>query len=270
MIVRKTLVYVAIVAILFLFLIPIVWAFLTSLKTHVDAWTLPPKWIFTPSFHNYSDVLFKKRFIHFFWNSGIVAAMSTVISLTIGSLTGYALERFQFHGRNLIFFGVLFAYMVPATVIALPIYVVAANLSLLDTYIILILTHSTFNTAFACWMMRGFFKEIPRELEEYAWIDGCSFLSAFMRITLPLAAPGLVATAIFCIIFSWNDFPFALILSGFKTKTLPVAVGQLETPWGTFWGEIAASSFTGVIPIFVFSILVQKWLVRGLTLGAIK
>lgn len=268
--VKTSIRYFIIIAILLMFLLPIFWTFETSLKTHVDAWSMPPKWIFRPSLKNYKNVFFEKHFLRYSVNSAMVAMVSTAISLILGSLTAYGLERFPIPGKEMIFFGFFWAYMVPAIVIALPLYLIAIRLYLLDTYLLLILAHSTFNTAFATWMMWGFFKEVPPELEECALIDGCTHFGAFTRITLPLATPGLAVTSVFCFMYSWNDFPFALILSGLNTKTLPVAVGTLETPWGTFWGEIAATVFIGIIPIFLLTVFVQRWLIKGLTFGAVK
>ena len=267
---KLALVYSITVGMLFMFLLPIVWTFFTSLKVNVDAWAMPPKWLFTPTFSNYGKVLVEKQFLRFSLNSAIVAVASTIIALMLGSLTAYGLERFAVRGKEVIFFVFFWAYMVPAIVIALPLYLLAVEVRLLDTYTLLILSHASFNTAFATWMMRGFFQEVPREIEECSLIDGCSHLGTLFRIVMPIAAPGLAVTSVFCLMYSWNDFPFALILAGFHTKTLPVAVGTLETPWGTFWGQVAASIFIGVLPIFVFTVLVQKWLVRGLSFGAIK
>ena len=252
------------------FLLPLAWTLETSLKTHVDAWAMPPQWTFTPHLDNYSIVLFKKHFIKYFGNSLIVALASTALSLAIGTLAAYGIEKFPIRGKEMVFFGFFWAYMVPAIVIALPLYLLAVQFRLLDTYIILVLAHSTFNTAFTTWMMRGFLKEVPKEIEEAAFVDGCTHWGSFWRIALPLASPGLVVTAIFCMIYSWNDFPFALVLSGFHTKTLPVAIGTLETPWGTYWGQIAAAAFVAILPLFVFAFIVQKWLVRGLSFGALK
>ncbi len=267
---KQALVYAATLLLLFAFLLPIIWTLSTSLKTNVDAWSMPPKWLFTPNLDNYKKVLFEKNFIRFSVNSGIVAVASTAIALIFGSLTAYGLERFAIRWKEVIFFVFFWAYMVPAIVIALPLYLLAVEIRLLDTYTLLILAHSSFNTAFATWMMRGFFQEVPREIEECALIDGCTHLGALFKITIPIAAPGLAVTSVFCLMYSWNDFPFALILAGFHTKTLPVAVGTLETPWGTFWGQVAAAIFIGVLPIFIFTMLVQKWFVRGLSFGAIK
>lgn len=267
---KLTSIYFLTLLLLSAFVLPILWTFLTSMKTNVDAWSMPPKWLFRPSLENYRQVLFEKHFLRYSLNSAIIAVASSAIALVLGSLTAYGLERFVQRGKNLIFFLFFWAYMVPAIVIAMPLYLLAVDLKLLDTYTLLILSHATFNTAFATWMMRGFIQEVPREIEESALADGCTHLGVLWRVTLPLVAPGLAVTSLFCLMYSWNDFPFALILSGFQTKTLPVAVGTLETPWGTFWGQVAAAIFVGVLPLFVFAILVQKWLIRGLTFGAIK
>jgi len=266
----STLVYVAAVVIILGFMLPLVWTFMTSLKDNVDSWSLPPQYFFTPKFDNYKAVILEKHFLDYAVNSGIVAICSTIISLILGTLTAYGLDRYAFKGSNLVFFFFFWVYMVPATIIALPLFLVAVELGLVDTHIMLIIAHSTFNTAFATWMMKGFLQEVPREIEESAMIDGTSPLGSLFHITIPVVAPGLAVTSVFCFMYSWNDFPFALVLSQFKTKTLPIAVGTLETPFGTAWGEIAATIFVGVIPIFIFALLVQKWMIRGLSFGAIK
>jgi multiple sugar transport system permease protein len=253
-----------------LFLIPVLWTIETSLKTRIDAWTMPPRWIFTPSLANYRSVLFEHGFIGYLKNSLIVAIGATAIALCLGSLAAYGLERNRFRGKQALFFVFLFAYMVPEMAIALPAYLLAVRLNAIDTYWVLIAMHATFATAFATWMLRGFFADVPKEIEECALADGCTRLGAFFRIALPLAAPGLVATAVFCLIFSWNDFPYALVLSTLRVETLPVAVGQLKTPAGTAWGEIMAVTVIAFTPTVIFAFVVQKWLVRGLSFGAVK
>ncbi len=252
------------------FLVPVVWTVETALKTKVDAWTLPPKWLFTPHLDNFGKVLFEDGFAGNLVNSGIIATGSTLVALTLGSLAAYGLERFRFRGRTLLFFAFLVAYMVPEMSIALPVYILAAPIGLVDTYGLLIAMHATFATAFATWMMRGFFAEVSPEIEEAALVDGAGRLDAFLRVALPLAAPGLVATAVFCLIFSWNDFPYALALSGISTQTLPVAIGTLKTPAGTAWGQIMAVTVIAFLPTTVFAVFVQRWLIRGLTFGSVK
>ncbi len=253
-----------------IFLVPVAWTLETSLKTKVDAWTLPPNWLFKPTLDNYRAVLIDQGFLGYLKNSAIVAVGSTVVALTLGTLAAYGLERFRFRGRQGVFFAFLLAYMLPEMAIALPIYLAAVKLHLLDTYAMLIAMHATFATAFATWMMRAFIKEVPRELEESAMTDGAGRLETFLRITLRLVGPGLAATSVFCLIFSWNDFPYALVLSTIRTETLPVAVGSLKTPAGTAWGGIMAVTLVAIVPTVAFAFAVQRWLVRGLTFGAVK
>ena len=253
-----------------IFLVPVLWTVETALKTKVQAWSLPPRWFFEPTLDNFDKVLFEQGFGGYLRNSAVVAVGTTLVALTLGSLAAYGFERFRFPGRQGVFFGFLLAYMIPEMAIALPAYLLAVQFHLLDTYALLIVMHATFATAFATWMMRAFFKEVPREIEESAMTDGATRLGAFLRISLRLAAPGLVATAVFCLIFSWNDFPYALVLAGLKTQTLPVAVGSLKTPAGTAWGGIMAVTVVAFLPTVIFAFIVQKWLVRGLTFGAVK
>lgn len=253
-----------------LFLVPVAWTVETSLKTKVQAWTLPPKWVFTPNLDNYRTVLFQQGFLEYLKHSAVIAVGETIVALTLGSLAAYGFERFRFRGRQPLFFAFLLAYMLPEVAIALPAYLLAVQFHVLDTYGLLIAMHATFGTAFATWMMRAFFKEVPAEIEESALTDGATRLGAFLRVTLRLAAPGLVATAVFCLIFSWNDFPYALVLSSLHTETLPVAVGSLKTPAGTAWGGIMAVTVVAFLPTVIFVFIVQKWLVRGLTFGAVK
>jgi multiple sugar transport system permease protein len=253
-----------------IFLVPVLWTIETSLKTRIAAWSMPPHWIFKPSLANYHAVLFDHGFLLYLKNSMIIAVGATAVSLTLGSLAAYGLERNRFRGKQALFFVFLFAYMIPEMAIALPAYLLGVRFHAIDTYWVLIAMHATFGTAFATWMLRGFFADVPKEVEECALADGCTRWGAFFRIALPLAAPGLVATAVFCLIFSWNDFPYALVLSTLRVETLPVAVGQLKTPAGTAWGEIMAVTVIAFTPTVIFAFLVQKWLVRGLSFGAVK
>ena len=177
----STLVYVAVVVIILGFMLPLVWTFMTSLKDNVDSWSLPPQYVFTPKVDNYKAVIFEKHFLDYAVNSGIVAVCSTIISLILGTLTAYGLDRYAFKGSNLVFFFFFWVYMVPATIIALPLFLVAVELGLVDTHIMLIIAHSTFNTAFATWMMKGFLQEVPRDIEESAMIDGSSAVDNFSR-----------------------------------------------------------------------------------------
>jgi len=247
-----------------------VWGFLTSIKKGVDAWTLPPVWWFVPTWVNYFTVLVKKGFTQYMLNSTIVAIGATTLSLCLGIPAAFSLSRFKTVARETIFFASFVAYIMPVIILALPLFLVMSKIGMLDNYLSLILSHSLYLTAFVIWMMRGFFEEIPPEIEEAAMVDGCSLLGALRRVVLPITAPGIAATTIFCVILSWNDFLLSLVLSGLKTKTMPVGVTQLIIGHGVLWGELCAAGIISTLPVLVFGILVQKHLIRGLTMGAVK
>ena len=207
----------------------------------------------------------------FYFNSVIISIGSSVLAVGVGSLAAYSLGRFRFRGSNDIAFWILSTRMAPAVAVIIPIFVMYRyNLHLYNTYIGMVLLYLVFNLPFAVWMMRGFFAEIPLELEEAAFVDGASRMQALWHVLLPLVAPGLAAAAIFCTIMSWNEFLFALILTADKTKTLPVAATTFVGSMGVQWGELCAAGTIIMIPLLAFALLMQQHLVRGLTLGAVK
>jgi len=244
--------------------------FLTSIKTERDALSFPPKWIFRPTLKSYIEVFRTSPFEQYALNSLIVASLNTCVSLALGSLAAYGLARFKFKGSENVSFWILSIRMMPPVAAIIPIYIIMKNLRILDTPWCLVITYLTFNLPFVVWMMKGFFEDIPREIEESALIDGCSEFEVFRKIALPLASPGLAATAILVFIFSWNEFLFALILTGTKAVTLPVGIIGYMKETGINWGYMTAGGTLALIPVIVFTILVQKHLVKGLTLGAIK
>ena len=268
--VKRVLLTIATVAIFGVILFPPVVLFLTSIKTDIDALSFPPKWIFDPTLKNYVDILNTSPLVDYALNSLIVASLNTLLCLIVGSMAAYGLARFKFRGADNIAFWILSIRMMPPVAAIIPIYILMKNLRLLDTPWCLVITYLTFNLPFVVWMMKGFFEEIPREIEESALIDGCSDFSVFFRIALPLVAPGLAATAIMVFIFSWNEFLFALILTGTKAVTLPVGIIGYMKETGINWGYMTAGGILALIPVIVFMILVQKHLVKGLTLGALK
>jgi multiple sugar transport system permease protein len=206
-------------------------------------------------------------------NSVIVVTSSTAVALVFGSLAGYSLARFPMSPRfrENISFWILSTRMIPPIVTIIPIFLIFKNLHLLNTYLGLGIVYTGFALPFAVWMMRAFIQEVPVDLEEAALVDGDTRLSAFFRIVLPLAAPGLAATAVFSVIVLWNEFLFALILTTTaKTITLPVGIAGLVSQYELLWGEMGAAGTVAIIPILIFSLSVQRYLVRGLTLGAIK
>ncbi|MGD9360602.1 MAG: carbohydrate ABC transporter permease, partial [Desulfobacterales bacterium] len=228
------------------------------------------KWVFDPTLKNYVDILNTSPLVDYAINSLIVASLNTLLCLIVGSMAAYGLARFKFRGADNLAFWILSIRMMPPVAAIIPIYILMKNLGLLDTPWCLVITYLTFNLPFVVWMMKGFFEEIPREIEESALIDGCSDFSVFFRIALPLVAPGLAATAIMVFIFSWNEFLFALILTGTKAVTLPVGIIGYMKETGINWGYMTAGGILALIPVIVFMVLVQKHLVKGLTLGALK
>ena len=268
--VKRVLLTIATVAIFGVILFPPVVLFVTSIKTDIDALSFPPKWIFDPTLKNYVAILNTSPLVDYALNSLIVASLNTLLCLIVGSMAAYGLARFKFRGADNLAFWILSIRMMPPVAAIIPIYILMKNLRLLDTPWCLVITYLTFNLPFVVWMMKGFFEEIPREIEESALIDGCSDFSVFFRIALPLVAPGLAATAIMVFIFSWNEFLFALILTGTKAVTLPVGIIGYMKETGINWGYMTAGGILALIPVIVFMVLVQKHLVKGLTLGALK
>jgi multiple sugar transport system permease protein len=259
---------IAVVALVF-FLFPIVWIVLTAFKTPNEFLTTPPVWIPRSPSHVYFKHVAETGGFKALLNSFIISVSATLLALLVGSLAGYGLARYKVGGDNLPFYILSQRFMPPAAVI-FPFLLFFKTLKWMDTYQALILVYLTFNLPYAVWMMRGFFQEIPREIEESALVDGCSPLGTFWRIALPLVTPGLVATGVFCFIFSWAEFFFAVTLTRSDAVTLSVYVVNFFGKMMVQWGEVGATSIIAMAPLFLLSIIVQRYLVRGLTLGAVK
>lgn len=259
-----------IVAVLFLF--PIFWMVLTSLKQQVDIFTSPPTFFFTPTLSTYVEYFHRTDFIHRFANTVIVAAGSGALSIAIGSLSGYALARVRLRGAATIGVLILLSRGVPPIALAVPMFLVARKFGLTDKHITLILAYSTFLIPYVMWLMRAFFISLPRELEESAMIDGCSRFGAFFKIIVPISLPGLLSTLIFSMILAWEELLFALVLTNRYATTIPVTIAGIsgDTVNGANWGALTAVGTITVIPVVIFALLVQKWLIRGLAEGATK
>jgi len=262
--------YCGVAVILIFVLFPIVWAIMSALKTGGQAQAIPPVWFFKPKLTNYISAFVKRDFTRLLFNSLVVSLSSTFFSVLLGAMAGYALARYPIKGKKSIAMWILSIRMFPPIAAIIPFFLLYKQLGLIDTRIGLIIAYTGFNLPFAVWIMRGFFDEVPRELDEAALIDGCSPIKVFVRVVLPLAAPGLVATAIFAMIFSWNEFMFALILSRSRSQTMPVGVMGFITHRGVIWGEIMAAASVIMLPMIVFTFIAQKYLIRGLTFGAVK
>ena len=255
-------------------LAPVYWMITISFKREVDQFALPPKWfVFAPTLEHYADAFINRSFGQYLFNSLFVAVASTICALVIGTLAAYAVARFRLPwnlDRKLALW-ILSTRMFPAIVTAVPLFLIMRALWLVNTRVSLIIVYTALNLPFVVWMMRGFFAEVPRDLEEAAMVDGDSRMGAFWRVVLPLVAPGLAATAVFCLIVSWNEFLFALVLTQTDdAMTLPVGIAGRVTQYGIKWGAMSAAAVVAMLPILVFALSVQRYLVRGLSLGAVK
>lgn len=258
----------------FLFLIwisvPLLVVFNQSIKPTLLMFSDPPKWFFKPTLEHYHKVFARQQLHKFMFNSLVVGLSTTVLSLVFGSLAGYSFARLNIKGKEKWAFLILLCKMIPAGALVVPMYYIVRKLGLANTYVGLIIAHTTFSLPFVVWMMRSFFQEIPVELELAAMVDGCSRLGAFLRITAPLAAPGLTATGILTLLLSWNEFLFALVLSGRSTRTLPIGISAFVGSVSIDWGGSSAAAVVAMVPVFIAGLMVQKYLVRGLTMGAVK
>jgi multiple sugar transport system permease protein len=264
-----TILYVGLVIISIIILFPILWIFLTSVKPTIEMPAYPPKFIFQPTFEHYGRAFIRSGFLSSFIDSTVIAVTVMVLSITLGSVCAYALARFNVGGKNFRFW-ILSQRMFPPVAMILPLYILMRRLHLLDTYAALIITYTVINLPFTVWLMRGFIIDVPKEMDEAAFIDGCSVWGVFWRIVLPVVTPGLVAAAIFAFISSWNEFLFAMILTGGQVKTVPLVASEVITDKEVLWGPMSAIGAMTATPIIIFTFFVQKYIVRGMSYGAIK
>jgi multiple sugar transport system permease protein len=266
--------YLTILIALIVTLFPIYWIAANSFKFDIDIFAVPPEWYpRNPTLKHYRAAFVERPFLRYMLNSLLAAVGTTIVSVTFGTMAGYALARFQYPGRwrYQISFWILSTRMMPPIVSIIPLYLAFNYLHMLNTKTALVIAYTAFNLPFATWMMKSYFQDLPVELEEAAMVDGDTRWGAFVRVALPLARPGLAATAIFCLIISWNEFLLALIITlTEQSQTLPIGIAGRVTQYNTYWGEISAAGFMASIPIVIFAFVVQKHLVRGLSFGAVK
>jgi len=267
--VNRVLLYLAIIAICLISVFPYLWMVLVSLKEKVLVYQ-PDIWFFKPILENYVSVFQTRDLGSYMVNSAIVAVGNCTIALLAGSFTAYSMARHRFKSKEKLYFFFTFVRILPAVASVIPIYVLAALLGVLDTHWLLIIVYLLFNIPFTVLMMRGFFEEIPVEIEEAARVDGCTTVQALRRVVIPMAMPGLVATAIFCIINAWNEFTYAMMLTTYRASTTPTIVQMFKTVTGIVWGEMSAVGTVSTLPVILFAMLVQKQMVRGLSFGAVK
>ena len=253
-----------------LMLTPVAWAFLTSIKLPIDAFAIPPKLVFSPTFEFHHQVWMEKGFARFLANSLIIAASTVAISVSIGTMAAYGLSRMRGKAARGVLFGLLSLRMFPHMLLAIPFFLLAKFLNLIDTYPAMVLALVAINQPFTIWLMHSFFVDVPQEIDEAAAIDGASEWQIFFRVVLPIVRPGLWVTALFSLLLAYNEFLFALVLTGPYTKTLPVAIAEYGGEDLNYWSLSAAAAIGIMVPIMAFMVLMQRHLVRGLALGAVK
>jgi len=264
--------YIVLILNVFLAVFPIFWVVLTSFKTEGQLFRAIPLFIFSPTFENYHWLFRTADFIRCYTNTLIIGFSSIAIIVLVGSLAGYALARFPVFRKEDVAFFILSQRMMPPIAIIIPLYLLFFNLHILDTYRGIILIYTAFNLPIAIWIMRGFFEAIPVEIEESALIDGASTLGVFFRIALPLARSGLISCAAFCFFMCINEFFFAFILAPTRVRPVSVAV-TLFLPTGvrgTMYGQACAAALLIMAPGIIICLLTQRYLVRGMTFGALK
>jgi len=284
-------------------MLPLVWIFMTSLKTPPDSISYPPKLIFQPTLEGYCNlfttrsrqtteyiralppaasfceqiardrnmvVVSASNYAPRFLNSLIIAFGSTFCAVTLGTLAAYGFSRFKVPLADDLLFFILSTRMMPPIAVAIPIYLMYRELGLSDTKLGMILLYTAVNVSLAVWLLKGFIDEIPREYEEAAMIDGYTRLQSFRKVVLPQAATGIAATAIFCLIFAWNEYAFAVLLTSGDAQTAPPFIPSIIGEGGQDWPAVAAGTTLFLIPILVFTVLLRKHLLRGITFGAVR
>jgi multiple sugar transport system permease protein len=265
----RRLLYALVAVLVILVMFPFVWLLILSFKTTDDIFAGAAKLLSYPTLANYA-ALWDGDFRRSFSNSAIASVSSTLLALVVGVPGAYALSRTSMRAERSLSLLILASRMAPPIAFTIPYFLVYRHLALLDTLTGLVIIYLTFNLSLVVWLMRSFFDACPRSLEEAAWIDGATLWQTFTRIILPISGPGLAATAILCFLYSWNDFFFSLILTRKEAMTAPVAVVNFMNYEGWEWGKIAAGGTMVMLPVLVFSIAVRKFLIHGMTAGAVK
>ena len=259
--------YGCVVAMALVVLFPFVWMVSSSFKTQVDIIAWPPKLLFSPTLQNYRKVFGEQDFLKYFLNSTIVGTTAVALSLALGLPAAYSIARFR--QRRLAMF-ILLARLMPGISFLMPWYIVFSRLDLMDSYTALILSHMLIALPIVVWIMASYFSTIPAEMEESAMVDGATRQYAFWRIILPLSGPGIITATTLSFIFSWNNFMFSQVLSMEKTKTLPIAVYNFLSYAEVDWGGVMAAAVAIMAPAIILTMIFQKYVVKGLTMGAVK
>jgi multiple sugar transport system permease protein len=250
-------------------LCPVFFIVQMSVRSGLEALRMPPTLLFSPTLQNYTDLV-ESKFVRSLMNSTVTAVSTTILALLLGVPAGYAFSRARFRAQRVVSLWTLTTRMAPPIAFGIPFFLIYKDLGLIDTKIGLVIIYLTFNLSLVIWMMRAFFDGVPRSLEEAAYIDGAGIATAFVKIALPLAAPGLATTAIFTFLLSWNDFFYSLLLTRSEAITAPVAIVNFMNYESWEWGKVAAAATMIMLPVVALSVVVRKYIVRGLTAGAVK
>ncbi|WP_428028960.1 carbohydrate ABC transporter permease [Ancylobacter sp.] len=258
-----TVVYAAIM------LFPIFWMGSMMVKPNDAMFARPTQWLFVPTLEHFSYVI-EHGFHWYLLTSFLLCTVSTALVVIIGTPAAYAFARFEMRAKDDLFLFILASRMAPPVCLVIPFYLIFAKVGLLDTFLGLTLAYMTFNLSFYIWVLRSFCRDLPVQLEEAAALEGWSKPQIFRRVVFPLLRNGIVATAVLCFIFAWNEFLFAFMLGGRAVQTLPVSIPKLITAQGVRWGEMAVVGMTALLPVLAVVFVLQRHIVRGLTLGAVK
>jgi multiple sugar transport system permease protein len=252
------------------FALPLLWIALSSLKSEADVSAYPPTWMFTPTLANFHELFGELRAWDALVNSTFIVCMSTLLAMIMGTMAAYALARFTFKGKENISLQLLSIRMMPAIVSVIPLFIIARELGVFDTPWLLIAIYALNGLPFVVWVMRVFIQDVPKSIEEAALIDGCGRFEVFWRLTIPLVLPGLAAVLVIIFMFSWNEYLFASMLTSSDAKTLPVIAANAIKPKAISWGLSSAAAVVMSLPVIVLVLSAQRYLVRGLTMGAVK
>ena len=253
--------------VLFFLLTPFLWMVLNAFKSPLQIIKLPPELIFEPTLRNFQNVFGTQNFGRYIMNSVIIGAGCTLVGLLIGLPAAYSIARYR---QNRLAIVILMARMVPGITFLVPLFIIFRALGMVGTYTSLILAHMLVGLPFIVWVMVPFFESIPRELTEAAVVDGASSVRAFVSVVLPLSGPGIVTASILSFVFSWNNFMFSIVLASSRTRTVPVAIYNFISYAQIDWGGLMAAAVVITLPVLVLAIITQRYVIRGLTAGAIK
>lgn len=262
--------YILLTIVLIFFLYPVYYIISIAFQSNVSIFTKPPRYIYTPTLANFVTVITSWSFSKYTVNSAVCSISAVLLSMLIGLPATYVLTRFDISHKGFLVYTILSFRFLPITAVAIPFYIMYVSIGLYDTQLGLILAYVLMNMPFIVWLMRGYIMDVPVELEQSYQVDGLSRIQTFLRVTLPLVYKGLLATILFCLIFTWNDFAMALILTGTNARTLPAQSLNYIAAMGLNWGALAAAAFLIAAPMIVFGLIIRRYLIRGLSLGAVR